>query len=122
MNKDIKHGLAIGVAFASLVSVMPTKAEPIQQRCISELSVDNIRQDGSDVLLFTMRNGDVYRNELRGRLFGLSNNPLIFDRTHRSFQYCDFDRVGIYDTVTRPHFSSSFSASLGKFIKVEEVE
>jgi len=27
MNKDIKHGLAIGVAFSALVSAMPTKAE-----------------------------------------------------------------------------------------------
>ena len=27
MNKDIKHGLAIGVAFAALVSAMPTKAQ-----------------------------------------------------------------------------------------------
>ena len=27
MNKDMKQGLAIGVAFASLVALMPTKAE-----------------------------------------------------------------------------------------------
>jgi len=27
MTKDLKHGLAIGVAFAALVSVMPTKAQ-----------------------------------------------------------------------------------------------
>ena len=29
MNKDIKQGLAIGVAFASLVAMMPTKAEEV---------------------------------------------------------------------------------------------
>ena len=27
MNKDLKHGLAIGVAFAALVSTMPSKAQ-----------------------------------------------------------------------------------------------
>ena len=122
MTKDLKQGLAFGVAFAALVSVMPTKAEPVMQRCIPELSVDQIRRDGTDALLFEMRDGDVYRNELRGRLFGFSSDPLIFDRTHRSYQYCDFDRVGIYNRVTTPHFSSAFSASLGKFVKVEEAE
>jgi len=29
MNKDMKQGLAIGVAFASLVAIMPTKAEEV---------------------------------------------------------------------------------------------
>ena len=29
MNKDMKTGLAIGTAFAALVSAMPTKAQPI---------------------------------------------------------------------------------------------
>ena len=27
MNKDLKHGLAIGVAFAALVSAVPSKAQ-----------------------------------------------------------------------------------------------
>ena len=126
MTKDLKQGLALGVAFAALVSVMPTKAEPIEERCIPELSVDQIRRDGNDALLFEMRNGDVYRNELRGgRLYGLKGDPLIFDRTHRSSQYCNLDRVGVYNPPVRPHFphfSGSFSASLGKFVKVVEAE
>ena len=29
MNRDTKHGLAIGVAVAALVSAMPTKAQPM---------------------------------------------------------------------------------------------
>ena len=127
MNKDLKTGLALGVAFSALVSVMPTKADDTipqdGQRCIPELSVDQIRRDGNDALLFEMRNGDVYRNELRsGRLYGMKGDPLIIDRTHRSAQYCNLDRVGVYNPVLRPHYNSSFSASLGKFFKVEEVE
>ncbi len=126
MNKDMKHGLAIGVVFAALVSAMPTKAdEEIGERCIPELSVDRIVRDGNDALLFEMRNGDVYRNELRaGRLYGMKGDPLIFDRTHRSSQYCNLDRVGIYNPpVTRPNaISTSFSGSLGRFVKVEEAE
>jgi len=124
MNKDMKQGLAIGVVFAALVSAMPTKAEEeIGERCIPELFVDRIVRDGNDALLFEMRNGDVYRNELRaGRLYGLKGDPLVFDRTHRSSQYCNLDRVGVFNRMTMPHIATSLSASLGYFVKVEETE
>ena len=39
MNKDIKQGLALGVAFASLVAMMPTKAQDITDDELCEKAV-----------------------------------------------------------------------------------
>ena len=127
MNKNTKQGLALGVAFAALVSVMPTKAEA-QDRCIPEFSVDRIEVEDRNTLRFEMRNGDVYLNKLSGSLSGSYNfDPLVFDRTHRSAQYCRMDRVGILDRIARPTYpfqnhSLMFTASLGEFVKVEETD
>ena len=41
MNKDLKHGLAIGVAFAALVSAVPAKAQdPIADEDLCEKAVE----------------------------------------------------------------------------------
>ena len=40
MNKDMKTGLAIGVAFASLVAMMPSKAQEIADEDLCEKAVE----------------------------------------------------------------------------------
>ena len=127
MDKDLKQGLALGVAFAALVSVMPSKAHhgggddhdhEKGERCIPSLAVRNVDVQDRNTLRFEMISGDVYINRLSGSLsnsFGM--DPLVFDHHYDSAQYCKFDSVGLKDRFPR-NDSMIFTASLGRFEKV----
>ena len=127
MNRDMKEGLGIGLVFAALIGVMSTETQA-EERCIPEASVDRIEVVDRRTLRFEMRNGDVYLNKLNGSLNGSFNfDPLVFDRTHRSAQYCRLDGVGVADRISRPGIPGRFgslplSASLGNFELVESDE
>ena len=120
MNKDLKHGLIIGVAFASLVALMPSKADATEsERCISSFNVDRIERKDGRTLIFHMRNGQMWTNELFSPLFGFDNDPLIFERGRPSTtQYCYMDRVGV---VQRPYslMGNPYSSSLGYFVSID---
>jgi hypothetical protein len=121
MNKDLKQGLAIGVAFAALVSLMPTKAEATEsERCISSFHVDRIERKDNRTLIFHMRNGQMWTNELFSPLFGFDNDPLIFERGRPSTtQYCYMDRVGVLQRPYSVHMGNPFTSSLGYFVSID---
>ena len=118
MDKDLKQGLVMGVAFATLVALIPSKADASQtERCISSFKVDRIERQDDDTLIFHMRNGRIWENRLFAPLVGFPNDPLIFERGRPSnTQYCYMDRVGVYN----PQWSSlPFTSSLGYFVSID---
>ena len=105
----MKYFLAFIIAILSSVAVA-------QDRCLPSRSIDRVDMKDKNTLLFTMRNGMQYENELTGSLFGFSGDPLVFEQRPSIGQYCRMDRVGL---LVRPITVNPYNASLGYFVEVE---
>ena len=87
-----------------------------KDRCLPSRSMDRVDMKDKNTLLFTMRNGMQYENELTRSLFGFSGDLLVFEQRPSIGQYCRMDRVGL---LVRPIRVNPYNASLGYFVEVE---
>ena len=109
------NGFGFKYFLAFIITTMSSVAVA-QNRCLPSRSIDRVDMKDKNTLLFTMRNGMQYENELTGSLFGLSGDPLVFEQRPSIGQYCRMDRVGL---LVRPITVNPYNASLGYFVEVE---
>ena len=102
--------------FLAFITAVLSSVAVAQDRCLPSRSIDRVNVKDKNTLLFTMRNGTQYENNLTGSLFGSSRDPLVFEQRPSTSQHCRMDRVGL---LARPFMGNRFTAFLGYFVEVE---
>ena len=116
---SIPLSLAVVVAAATFESAGQDGDQTDQARnCVDVMRIDRTEVVDDDTVLFYMRTGDVYRNELRNSCPTLGFEERFMYRTALS-QLCDIDVITVIRDVGFG-FLPTASCGLGKFEPITE--
>jgi hypothetical protein len=120
------RGLAVAtLAAATVLSSVPATAQrgddsAEQRDCIGLMDIDRTRVADEDTILFYMRGGEVYRNDLPNRCPNLDFDERFVYRVTLN-RLCDSDVITVLDDFGFG-FIPGASCGLGKFRPISEEE
>jgi hypothetical protein len=114
--------LGVGLLLGSspLVAADEGLDEDTAERCIPLRSISSTRVVDDHNILFYMRGGDIYRNQLPHRCPGLRNERTFMYRTSLS-QLCDLDIITVLNDAGFG-FTPGASCGLGRFYPITKEE
>ena len=88
-------------------------------RCLQLRRIDHTDNVGDRNVLFYMRDGKIYQNELRQTCPGLSRDRPIMYRVVMN-QLCDTDVITVLEPIGFGGFMPTASCALGEFRQIDE--
>jgi hypothetical protein len=89
------------------------------EQCVSLRRIDRTRIVDEQNIIFYMKNGDIYRNQLPRRCPGLSERNSFMYRTSLN-QLCNVDIITVLQNIGFG-FSPGMSCGLGMFVPIDEL-
>jgi hypothetical protein len=88
-------------------------------RCLQLMRIDRTESVGNRSILFYMRDGTIYQNELRQTCPGLGRGRPLMYRVVMS-QLCNTDGITILEPIGFGGFMPTASCMLGEFKRIDE--
>jgi hypothetical protein len=122
--RAVRRPIMLTLVVASALVSAPVPAQrgdaDEERDCINLREIDRTRVANEDTILFYMRGGDVYRNDLPNRCPNLDFDERFMYRVNLN-RLCDTDVITVIDDVGFG-FMPGASCSLGKFRPVTDEE